>query len=64
GNPQQTKVEAGEPFGAEALTYSKEHFLQRDVFVEVESMDRGGNFIGRLTTVDGNSASFMLVQAG
>ncbi|CAF4430465.1 unnamed protein product [Rotaria socialis] len=29
GNPQQTKVEAGEPFGAEALTYSKEHFLQR-----------------------------------
>ncbi|CAF4738577.1 unnamed protein product, partial [Rotaria socialis] len=35
-----------------------------DVFVEVESMDRGGNFIGRLTTVDGNSASFMLVQAG
>ncbi|CAF4649387.1 unnamed protein product, partial [Rotaria magnacalcarata] len=27
-------------------------------------MDRGGNFIGRLTTVDGNSASFMLVQAG
>ncbi|CAF1408479.1 unnamed protein product [Rotaria magnacalcarata] len=64
GNPQQTKVEAGEPFGAEALTYSKEHFLQRDVFVEIESMDRGGNFIGRLTTVDGNSASFMLVQAG
>ncbi|CAF1574259.1 unnamed protein product [Rotaria magnacalcarata] len=64
GNPQQTKVEAGDPFGAEALTYSKEHFLQRDVFVEIESMDRGGNFIGRLTTVDGNSASFMLVQAG
>jgi endonuclease YncB( thermonuclease family) len=27
-------------------------------------MDRGGNFIGRLTTVDGQSAAFMLVQAG
>lgn len=27
-------------------------------------MDRGGNFIGRLTTVDGQSAAVMLVQAG
>jgi staphylococcal nuclease domain-containing protein 1 len=29
GNPQQSKVEPGEPFGAEALNFSKEHFLQR-----------------------------------
>jgi endonuclease YncB( thermonuclease family) len=36
----------------------------RDVFVEVENMDRGGNFIGRLTTADGQSAALMLVQAG
>lgn len=64
GNPQQTKIEPGEPFGPEALAFSKEHFLQRDVFVEVENMDRGGNFIGRLTSVDGQSAAFMLVQAG
>ncbi|CAF0800526.1 unnamed protein product [Rotaria sordida] len=64
GNPQQQKVEPGEPFGAEALTFSKEHFLQRDVFVEVENMDRGGNFIGRLTTADGHSAALMLVQSG
>ncbi|CAF4458496.1 unnamed protein product, partial [Rotaria sp. Silwood2] len=35
-----------------------------DVFVEVESIDRGGNFIGRLTTADGQSAALMLVQAG
>jgi staphylococcal nuclease domain-containing protein 1 len=32
--------------------------------VEVESMDRGGNFIGRLTTADGQSAALMLVQSG
>ncbi|CAF1282947.1 unnamed protein product [Adineta steineri] len=64
GNPQQSKVEPGEPFGAEALTFSKEHFLQRDVFVEIENMDRGGNFIGRLTTADGHSAAVMLVQNG
>lgn len=81
GNPQQQKVEPGEPFGAEALNFAKEHFLQRypssthslaklilvvsrDVLVEVEGMDRGGNFIGRLSTVDGQSAAVMLVQAG
>ena len=34
------------------------------MIVEVESMDRGGNFIGRLSTVDGQSAALMLVQAG
>lgn len=27
-------------------------------------MDRGGNFIGRLSTVDGQSAAVMLVQSG
>ena len=27
-------------------------------------MDRGGNFIGRLSTIDGQSAALMLVQAG
>jgi endonuclease YncB( thermonuclease family) len=27
-------------------------------------MDRGGNFIGRLSSVDGQSAALMLVQAG
>ena len=27
-------------------------------------MDRGGNFIGRLSTADGHSAALMLVQAG
>ncbi|CAF1029256.1 unnamed protein product, partial [Adineta ricciae] len=64
GNSQQQKVEPAEPFGAEALTFSKEHFLQRDVFVEIESMDRGGSFIGRLSTADGHSAALMLVQAG
>ena len=27
-------------------------------------MDRGGSFIGRLSTADGHSAALMLVQAG
>jgi len=28
-NPQKQKIEPGEPFGIEALNFSKEHFLQR-----------------------------------
>ena len=31
GNPQQQKTEPAEPFGAEALAFAKEHFLQRYV---------------------------------
>lgn len=39
-------TQEGEPFGEEALLFTKEHCLQRDVEIEVESMDKGGNFIG------------------
>lgn len=39
-------------------------FYCRDVLVTVESVDRGGNFIGRLTTSDGQSVALLLVQAG
>lgn len=39
-------------------------FFSSDVIVEVEVVDRLGNFIGRLTTADGQSAALMLVQTG
>ena len=39
-------VQVGEPFGDAALLFTKEHCLQREVEIEVESMDKGGNFIG------------------
>lgn len=34
------------------------------MFIEVEGMDRGGSFIGRLTTVDRQSAALLLIKAG
>ena len=37
-----------EPFGQEALMYTKELIMQREVDVEVETCDKGGNFIGWL----------------
>ena len=37
-----------EPYGQEALMYTKEQIMQREVDVEVETCDKGGNFIGWL----------------
>ena len=50
-NGQPGMVE-GEPFGDEALLFTKEHCLQREVEIEVESMDKGGNFIGCVLRID------------
>ncbi|PNF41236.1 hypothetical protein B7P43_G01504 [Cryptotermes secundus] len=53
----------GEPFGEEALQFTKDKCLQRDVEVQVKSMDKAGNFIGWLW-VDGHNLSVALVEAG
>ncbi|RUS90599.1 hypothetical protein EGW08_001596 [Elysia chlorotica] len=52
-----------DPFGEEALTFVKEMCMQREVEVEVEGMDKGGNFIGWLF-VDGVNLSVALVESG
>lgn len=39
----------GEPYAAEAVTFTKEQVNQRDVDLEIESMNKGGTFLGRLT---------------
>jgi len=55
----------GEPYGEQALLFTKEHILQREVEIEVESMDKGGNFIGYLFTKEGNdNLSELLVREG
>lgn len=51
----------GEPFGNEALQFTKELVLQREVEVEVESMDKAGNFIGWMF-VDDKNLSVALVE--
>nr|CAG4641473.1 EOG090X01F7 [Eurycercus lamellatus] len=56
-------VQEGEPFGDEALIFTKEHCLQHEVEIEVESMDKGGNFIGWLW-VDNHNYSVKLVEEG
>ncbi|CAG0893449.1 unnamed protein product [Cyprideis torosa] len=52
-----------EPWGDEAMAFTKNLCLQREVEVEVEAMDRVGNFIG-WAFVDGKNLSVMLVEEG
>ena len=35
-----------EPWGDEAMAFVKDMILQREVEIEVEQIDKGGNFIG------------------
>jgi staphylococcal nuclease domain-containing protein 1 len=57
------KMIPSDPFGDEAAVFTKEHTLQREVEVQVESMDKGGNFIGWLF-VDNLNLSAALVENG
>ncbi|CDJ43360.1 tudor / staphylococcal nuclease domain-containing protein, putative [Eimeria tenella] len=46
--PGAPKERAAEPYGPEALQFSRSRVLQREVYIQVEQCDRGGNFIGTL----------------
>ncbi|KAL0852270.1 hypothetical protein ABMA28_000478 [Loxostege sticticalis] len=59
GGPMQD----AEPFGEEALQFTKEKCLQHDVIVTIEEMDKAGNFIGWLW-VDNENLSVALVEHG
>jgi len=61
--PSGTQISEDEPMGQEAFKFSKEMALQREVEVQVESIDKGGNFIGWLF-VDNVNMSLALVENG
>nr|QBI71277.1 ebna2 binding protein P100 [Isotomurus palustris] len=52
-----------EPFGDEALAFTKELCHQREVEVEVDAIDKAGNFIGWLW-IEGKNLSVALVEEG
>ncbi|VEN51950.1 unnamed protein product [Callosobruchus maculatus] len=54
---------AGEPFGDEALAFTKERCMQREVSIQVDTHDKAGNFIGWLW-VDNVNMSVALVKEG
>lgn len=55
---------AGEPFGDEALAFARNLCFQRDVDIEVETMDKNGNFLGSLFLVDKRNYGVLLIEAG
>lgn len=56
-------VAEAEPWGDEAMAFVKEMILQREVEIEVEQIDKGGNFIG-WCFVDNTNISVALVEGG
>jgi len=56
-------VVKADPHGDECTLHVKEMLLQREVEIEVENMDKAGNFIGYLF-VDNTNLSVHLVQEG
>uniref|UniRef100_A0A673I1S9 Staphylococcal nuclease domain-containing protein n=1 Tax=Sinocyclocheilus rhinocerous TaxID=307959 RepID=A0A673I1S9_9TELE len=54
-------MQVAEPYSEEATIFTKELVLQREVEVEVESMDKAGNFIGWLH-IEGVNLSVALVD--
>jgi staphylococcal nuclease domain-containing protein 1 len=65
GRPEQGQ--ASDEFGDEAYDYTKSLVMQRDVRVEIDSMDKKGNFIGQCVAVDdGNNTNLSvgLVEQG
>lgn len=63
-NPQGNNQIPGEEFGDDALVFSKDRCMHREVKVEVETMDKGGNFIGYMFLDDGTNLSVGLVEQG
>ena len=58
---QRQQQQPAEPYGQEAMNFTKELILQREVDVEVENCDKGGNFIGWMF-VDGRNLAVSLVE--
>ena len=57
-------AQPSDEYADEAFLFSKSHCLQREVKVEIEAVDKGGNFIGQLFTDENMNLSVGLVEAG
>lgn len=59
----QKGVEAGDPCANEAFAFTRDHVQQRDVTIEIDTMDKVGGFVGYLI-VNGINMSIELVKQG
>ncbi|KAF9793381.1 transcription factor [Thelephora terrestris] len=56
--------EKGEPYGVEAAEFATRRYMQRDVEIEIETVDKSGGFIGTLWLNKNENAAIALVQEG
>ena len=56
--------EKGEPFGAEAADFATRKYMQRDVEVEFDSVDKSGGFIGALYLNKTENVAVSVVREG
>ncbi|THH05282.1 hypothetical protein EW145_g4916 [Phellinidium pouzarii] len=56
--------EKSEPYGTEAAEFATRHYMQRDVEVEIDAVDKSGGFIGALYLNKNENAAVTLVQEG
>lgn len=64
GTQQNSSLVPGEPFGEEALQFTKDKCMQKEVMIQVDNIDKvRGNFIGWLW-INGVNLSVALVEDG
>ena len=51
-----------EPYWEESYQFTRELALQREVEVEVETVDRGGTFLGTLRVTGGTKCALLHMQ--
>ncbi|KZT24206.1 transcription factor [Neolentinus lepideus HHB14362 ss-1] len=56
--------EKSEPFGPEAAEFATRRYMQRDVEIEIDAVDKSGGFIGALYLNKNENAAVALVKEG
>lgn len=57
-------AQTSDPFAEEAFAYSKGKCLMHECKVEIEAIDKGGNFIGQIWTDEGVNIAVGLIEQG
>ncbi|KZT08461.1 transcription factor [Laetiporus sulphureus 93-53] len=60
----RNQSEKGEPYGPESADFATRHYMQRDVEIEVQEVDKSGGFIGALYLNKTENAAVSLVREG
>ena len=58
------KEDKGEPYGTESADFATRRYMQRDVEIEVDAVDKSGGFIGALYVNKTENAAITLVKEG